>query len=159
MFGCMAKPAQLDDIVDALEMVFDESPSYLDLDTGEVETVSLELLREAEDGDDEEEPDLPEWQKAEWELAKRIVSSDRFERLPTKFDVDEWGIMRDFSENAKPEGIRRELLDAIHGAGAFRNFRAVVRRHRMEEAWDAFEGEALRQIAIDWCEEHQIEWE
>jgi hypothetical protein len=35
---------RLQDIVDALEMQFDEIPSFLDLDTGQVEAVSLELL-------------------------------------------------------------------------------------------------------------------
>ena len=34
-----------------------------------------------------EEPDLPTWQKHEWEIAKRIFSTDRFQELPTKFEV------------------------------------------------------------------------
>jgi hypothetical protein len=62
-------------IVEALEMEFDESSSFLDLDTGRVETVSDALLRGAEQPGDEE-PDLPGWQKHEW-VAKRIVSTDR----------------------------------------------------------------------------------
>ena len=37
------------------------------------------LLLEAEESDDDDEdPDLPEWQKREWEIAKLIVFSDRF---------------------------------------------------------------------------------
>ena len=48
---------RLTEIVDALEMQFDESPSYLDLDTGQVVNVSEDLLREAEEPGDEE-PDL-----------------------------------------------------------------------------------------------------
>jgi len=47
----------LKDIVDALEMQFDESSSFLDLDTGQVETVSHDLLGEAEETG-EEEPGL-----------------------------------------------------------------------------------------------------
>ena len=46
-----------------------------------------------------EEPDLPAWQKQEWGIAKRIVSTDRFQRLPTKFDVHEWAKMQDFSNS------------------------------------------------------------
>ena len=84
---------RLSDIVDALEMQFDESSSFLDLDTGQVETVSCDLLREAEETADGEGPDLPEWQQQEWEIAKRIVSTDRFRKLPIKFDVHEWAIM------------------------------------------------------------------
>jgi hypothetical protein len=78
----------LKDIVDALEMQIEESSSFLDLDTGQVETVSRDLLNEAEEPG-EEEPDLPDWQKSKWEVARRIVSSDRFVGLPTKFDIHE----------------------------------------------------------------------
>ena len=91
LYNCLkAMPVTvlLKDIVDALEMQLDESSSFLDLDTGQVETVSHELLCEAEAADDED-PDLPVWQEPEWEIAKRIVSTDRFQKLPTKFDVHE----------------------------------------------------------------------
>jgi hypothetical protein len=46
-------------------MKFDESSAFLDLDSGQVEIVSNDLLREAEESDDDEEPDLPEWQTRE----------------------------------------------------------------------------------------------
>jgi hypothetical protein len=52
-----------------------------------------------------------------------------------------------------------EALRAIHGAGAFRNFRDTVRRHCIESGWFAFRAEALRQIAVNWCEENHIVWE
>src|ERR1035441_10255858 len=88
----MAVTVQLKDIVDALEMQFDEHLSYLDLDSGKVETVSKDLLSEAEESGDDEELDLPDWQMPEWEIATRIVSTDRFKSLPTKYDVHEWEI-------------------------------------------------------------------
>ena len=155
----MPATVRLNDIVDALEMQFDESSSFLDRDTGHVETVSQVLLREAEESGDDEEPDLPTWQKQQWEIAKRIVSTDRFQKLPTKFEVHEWAIMQDFSYSAEPDRIREDLLHAIHGAGAFRNFKDTLQRHRIESAWFAFRAEALRQIALNWCEENHIVWE
>jgi hypothetical protein len=151
----MLTTVRLDDIVEALEMPFDESASYLDLDTGQVVTVSKDLLRAAEDPGDEE-PDLPTWQRDEWELAKRIVSTDHFRELPTKFDVHEWAIMQDFSRSLQSDSIREDLLRAIHGAGAFRNLKDTVRRHGIDSAWFGFRTEALRQIARNWCEENQI---
>jgi hypothetical protein len=138
--------------IDALEMQFDESSSFLDRDTGQVATVSAE-----ESGD--EEPDLSTWQKQEWEIAKRIVSTDRFQELPTKFEVHEWGIMQDFLHSVESDSIREDLLHAIHGAGAFRNFKDSLRRYGIESAWFAFRTEALRQIALSWCEENHIVWE
>ena len=148
----MPGTVRLNDIVDALEMQFDESSSFLDRDTGKVDTVSHVLLREAEEAGDDEESDLPAWQKQEWEIAKRIVSTDCFQKLPTKFDVHEWAIMQDFSRSLESERIREDLLHAIHGAGAFRNFKETLRRHRIELAWFAFRADALRQIALNWWE-------
>src|SRR5260370_12463342 len=151
----MTAIVRLKDIVDALEMQFDESSAFLDLDTGQVETVSHALLREAEESGDEE-PDLPTWQKHEWEIAKRIVSTDRFQELPTKFEVQEWAIMQDFSHSVESDSIREDLLHGIHGPGAFRNFKDTLRRHAIESVWVAFRREALTQIALSWCEENQI---
>jgi hypothetical protein len=150
--------ARLKDIVEALDLQIDEYSSFLDRDTGKVEAVSDHLLRDAEDADDEE-PDLPEWQKEEWEVAKRIVSTDRFLSLPTKYDVHEWEIMKDFSNSVKSDRIHEDLMDAIHGPGAFRSFKSAIRQHGIELKWFAFREEALRQIAIDWCEENKIAWE
>jgi hypothetical protein len=154
----MAATVLLKDIVDALDMQFDEHLSFLDLDTGQVETVSRELLGMAEELDDEEGPDLPEWQEDEWETAKRIISSDRVAKLPSKRDVHEWSIMEEFSHGVASDSIREDLLNAIHRSGAFRKFKDTVRRCGIEQDWFAFRDDALRQIAIDWCEEHKIQW-
>jgi hypothetical protein len=154
----MSATVLLQDIVDALEMQLDESSSFLDLDTGRVETVSNDFLGEPDESVGEE-PGFPAWQKHEFEVAKRIVSTDRFQQLPTKFDVHEWAIMQDFSNSVAPEGVREDLLNAIHGAGAFRHFKDTLRRHRIESAWFTFRAQALKHIALDWCEEHHIRWQ
>ena len=54
---------------------------------------------------------------------------------------------------------REDLLFAIHGAGAFRHFKDTLRRHRIEPDWYAFRSEALRKIAIGWCEGNDVAWE
>lgn len=149
----------LTDIVEALEMLDDEYPSFLDLDSGKVVTVSLDLLSEAEEAEEgDEDPDLPTWQVDEWEDAKRIASSDRFRRLPTKFEVHEWEIMQEFASSVKSARIGEELMRAIHGSGAFRHFKNTLRREGVEAEWFAFRLESLRQIAIDWCEENDVKW-
>ena len=67
--------------------------------------------------------------------------------------------MQDFSSSVESDDIRDELSRAIHGAGAFGNFKDTVRRLGIESTWFAFRAEALRQTALDWCEENQIAWE
>jgi hypothetical protein len=140
-------------------MQLDEFTAILDLDTGHVETLPDGLLGAAEGGDDEVEPELLDWEEADWEIAKRVVSTGRFVRLPTKFDVHEWAIMEDFSNSVKSTPIREELLRAIHGKGAFRMFKDTLQRHNVESAWFEFRAEALKQIAVEWCEENQVAWE
>jgi hypothetical protein len=149
----------LRDIVDALEMQIEERPSFLDLETGRVVAVSLDMIRAAEetelesdDGSDESELD------EEWEFAKRVAFLDRVKKLPTKFDIHEWAIMEGFSQSVASDRIRRDLLRAIHGSGAFRYFKDTIQRYRIENDWCGFRDQALLRIAIDWCEENGIRW-
>ncbi|MGA7236659.1 MAG: UPF0158 family protein [Bryobacteraceae bacterium] len=125
----MSAAARLTGIIDVLEMQSDDNAlSFFDRKTGGVTTVSKDLLGYAEDFAIEEMPDIHEWQ-----------------------------ILSDFSNAVESPKIRAELLDAIHG-GAFRHFKAAVRLHGMEDEGYRFRVAALRQIAIDWCEEHDIAW-
>jgi hypothetical protein len=56
MVEAMPATVKLKDIVDALDVQSDESTYFVDPDTGEVELVSKDLLREAEEsGDDDDE--------------------------------------------------------------------------------------------------------
>jgi hypothetical protein len=66
--------------------------------------------------------------------------------------------MREFAESVEPERLSDELQNAIRGAGAFRYFKDALRRYRREKDWYAYREEALRQIAIEWCEENGIEY-
>jgi hypothetical protein len=156
----MPAAVSLKDIVEALEMQSDERPSFVDLETGEVETVDRDLLHSAEEAESQdEELDIPKWQEREWTAAKRIVFHyDKFEKLSTKYDVHEWDIMRQFADSVQNRRIAGELQDAIHGAGAFRMFKSVVYRHKIEQQWYAFRQETLEKIARDWCEGHGIPW-
>ena len=146
------------EIVDGLEMQFEEQLQVLDRQTGQVEVLPREVIALAEEDGDIDE--LPEWEQPLFELAKeRIVDPDRFVRLPTKYDVDEWEIMREFAESVAPRPFSEELQNAIRGSGAFRYFKDTLRRYGREKEWYAYKTAALRDIAIDWCEENGIEWE
>ena len=122
--------------------------------------VPRELIRDAEEEeeDEEERDDLPDWEKPLWEVARLIVKGPRFVRLPSKFDIHEWEIINDFSLSVKSASVREELLDAIHGSGAFRQFKNTIHRRRIEAAWYEFRAQAIREIAIQWCPAKDIPW-
>lgn len=151
----MAASVRLEDIIEVLELQLDEASSYLDTETGTLHTVSKDLLQAAEE---REEPYLPKWQEQEWKIAQQIFETERFLKLPSNWDVHEWDIMRQFSDQVESANIRADLLRAIHGRGAFRIFKDTVQRYGMESSWRQFRTSALREIATDWCEEHRLQW-
>lgn len=152
----MPATADLKEIADAIGFNSDEDTNYFDTETGDVVSVSNSLLRAAENEDDD--LDLPSWQDGEWETAQDIVSTDRYLPLPASFDVHEWQIMQDFASSVESPRVSAELNQALHGAGAFRHFKATIRRHAIEQDWYKWRDAALERIAADWCTENGIAW-
>jgi hypothetical protein len=151
----MAAVIALREVIEALELQSDDCVSYLDPDTGEIITVTLEERDLAEETEESLE-DVPEWQRQMLPRVRAVLASDRCLQLPDRFEIHEWSIMDEFAQTRDSERIREELLDAIHGAGAFRMFRSTIRRLGLENSWYKFRKEALAEIARSWLEEHKL---
>ena len=149
----MAVVVSLKDVVDAMELPNGEWASYLNRDTGEIVTVTDEDRRAVDENEDLDS--LPDWQQENLPKVREALESDRFLELPTSFDIHEWSLMERFSRDRATAMERQELLDSIHGAGAFRSFRGAIRRLRIEDEWHAFRASSLEQIARDWLEAHR----
>ena len=132
-----------------------ECLSCLDPDTGEILTATEEVRRLAEEPE-ESQDDLPEWQREMVRKVRDVLASDSCLHLPGRFEIDEWSIMDEFAQTQHSERVRQELLEAIHGAGAFRMFRSTIRRLGLEIDWYRFREEALVEIARDWLEVHKL---
>jgi len=150
---------KLSAVLEALEMQGDEVHASVDRVTGDVVVLTDEELGAAEDEADPSE--FPEWQRPNIEQAKAVQADEggRFVALPDRFEIDEWRMMRDFAMSLPDEGASSDLLDAIHGRGAFRLFKDCLRRLDKEKAWFAFRDAQYRQVAVDWCHENGIEVE
>jgi hypothetical protein len=151
----MATVISLREVIEAMEIQGDDCLSYLDPDTGEIVSVTEEERRLAEETEESLE-EVPEWQRQILPRIRAVLESDRCVKLPTRFDIHEWSIMDEFAGAQDSERIRQELLDAIHGAGAFRMFRSTIRRLGIEQRWYQFRDEALAEIARNWLEEHKL---
>jgi hypothetical protein len=153
----MAVEVELAAIIEALELADDSISSYLDVDTGQVYSITEEEFELAEAPQKDIE-DVPDWQREAVELARNIrqYEGKRYLALPDKFDVHEWAIMDAFSESLRDAQLRDELHGAIRGAGAFRSFKSLLTEYNLWDAWNRFREAELRQIAIQWCEEHGI---
>jgi hypothetical protein len=150
----MATKVSLSQVVEALELASDEMSWFVHNQTGQVVMVSHEVMRLAE-GDGE--PDLLDWQEEELRVARDVLKSTDWLGLPSKFDVHEWEIMNRFAQSVAVPAQREEVLAAIHGSGAFRQFKSTIRRLRLEDAWFSFRDSAFEEMAKSWLEDHSFE--
>lgn len=154
----MAVIAKLSDIVEAFELQGQQARSWFNRATGEVAVIQNEHLEAAEAGDEDEES-RSQWEQEAIEEARRVVDSDDWILLPSSWDIHDWQIMCDFADSRENPRLRAELLDALHGRGAYGAFRNVIRRRSMWEPWNQFHASALRDIAIEWCAENGIAYD
>ena len=153
----MSAEVKLDVIIEALEMADDSISSYLDVETGELHSITEEEFDLAEDPQAAIE-DLPNWQREAVRLARNIQKQEgkRYLALPGKFDVHEWAIMDRFSMTLRDGRMRNDFHGGIRGAGAFRLFKHLLTEYDLWDAWNRFKQAELRQMAIQWCEENSI---
>jgi len=151
---------KLDDIITGMEFQTDEMSSYLNKETGEVSTVMEQEFRVVEE-DDDSLISLYGLEEDGIEKARDILMDDegiKYIALPSKFEVHEWEIMKQFCLSVDDKDISESLMNAIHGKGAFRFFKDSIRRYGMEDQWYKFRDAAIKRIAIEWCETNNIEY-
>ena len=152
----MKVQVKLKDIIEGLDFQSDEQSSFLNLTTGEVVSITDEELRAAEN--DAPLEDFPEWQHDAIRIAGEIRETDHYLPLPDRFEIHEYSIIERFCLSVDDDDMRDELCDAIRGRGAFRRFKDRVQAYGMAEDWYRYRDAALREIAVAWCEEHDLQY-
>ena len=132
---------KLSDIIDAIDFTDRNSEYFLDKETGEIVYINLMVMT-----------------CSECDEAYDRLDEHGFYRLPTSFDINDYGLMEEFTAGL-PERPRAMPSSAIRGRGAFSRFKDGVRRLGLEQAWCDFQDDAHRRVAIRWCEENGIEYE
>ncbi|MBI5473212.1 MAG: hypothetical protein HY961_12785 [Ignavibacteriae bacterium] len=150
----MNAKVDLEELAEQIQMQSDNMAAYLHKPTGELVCVSDEVLMAAEE--DESDDDLEDWEREDLELAKRIIETDEYLQLPSKWDVHEYGMMEDFCGSAEDERMRQTLLNSIQGKGAFHRFKENAIRFGLIDEWYEFRDEAYQSFAKKWCEGHDI---
>ena len=152
----MSVQVKLSEIVEGMELQGDESPVYLDTRTGEVVQVTDQSLEAAEREDDLD--DYSDWEREEIELARKILDAEEtdFLRLPSRFDIHEYKIVRDFCSSVGDQEISDALLIMIKGSGAFRRFKEAIDRFGIVDQWYKYRDAANKVKAVEWCEENDI---
>ena len=146
---------KLKDIIEEIEIQFEESRSFLNIKTGEIMLVTSEDLRAAED----EKPfeHLPEWEQENRMTAIDVVENfENYIELPSKYEVNEYEIMENFCLTVSDQRKQESLLRAIKGKGAFGRFKDKIIDFEIENQWYSYRDECFKQIAIEWCQENKI---
>jgi len=133
---------KLRDIIEAMEMANDSVRSFLDLQTGAIETLFDDPV------DDEEQEEISE-----------RLDEHGFVRLPEQYDIHAYHIMEEFVSKLQNPMIQERLADAINGRGAFQRFKRGIRQYGVEQDWYDFREAAFLEIAREWCEENELEYE
>jgi len=141
-------------VVNEMDVFSDEHTAYINRKTGELITLTEEDRSLLED--EEPSEDLPEWQQEMIPKIRELLESDDFIELPSKFDIHEWSIMERFCSSVEDPDQREQLLNAIHGSGAFRYFKDTIHRLGIADPWYRFRDAALEEIAIDFLEANGI---
>lgn len=123
------------EIADLLQMTDQYAQWYVNLRTGETAYTS----------------DMSMTFEEREEIIKRIEGEDGWAALPDSFDIHEWDIMRRFSAEQE-EPTRSQLMDAIHGKGAFRMFRSAAERLGLLQDWYDYRDAYLENMAREWLE-------
>lgn len=121
---------------DLVSMVDGEQEAYLCLDSGDI-------LYFSEVGESDDPPEDFEF-------------SDRYIAVPTKRDLDLGrSVVTDFVD-AHAAHVRDEVRDIFSRRGAYGQFKALLRRHGIEDQWHAFENHREAEEIRAWCHEHGI---
>jgi hypothetical protein len=154
----MATRVKLDEIIDGLESQADESRSFLNKKTGKVVLITDEELSAAKENEPIE--DFPDWQQGLVSIAKEIIAeTGDYISLPTKFDIDEYRVMERFCLSMDDPEMSDLLYSLIKGSGAFRRFKDAICKYGVEDEWYTYRDNAIKEIAIEWCRENNIEFE
>ena len=143
----------LRDVVEALDLQSEELRSCLDPDTGEIVTFNQEEASIAQ-GDRWE--DAPDWMREILPKVKRALEDERMLELPDRVHIDEWRMMQDFAEEQEECRCRPALLSAIHGSGAFRQFKNAIEQMGLADSWFRYREAAFEQVAKEWLKENNI---
>lgn len=152
----MGTPVKLSEILDSMDFQTAKSSSYLDKSTGKVILLTSDEMYAAEE--DESLDDYEDWERENIEIARRIVGGgdESLVPLPSKWDINEYGIMENFCYSLTEGQAKDALCVTIRGRGAFRRFKETLRVFSLVRQWYRYRDAEMKAIAIDWCEEYGI---
>ena len=153
----MNKPVSLNELIDEMEMDFDEQTTFYHPKSGKFYTISDHAFTAVED--DESVSSLHGIENEEVEIAADIYENDSdYLELPDRYDINEYAMLEEFSVSVEDDKASRMLQIAIKGSGAFRRFKEMVRELGLDQEWYTFRDAQYKEVAIEWCRTNELEY-
>ncbi len=138
-----------------------ETDHFLDLETGDVITLSVPLLDAVRRGLKLRDTDLPEWVLDDAPLARAAVSDPhgkRFPRIPEGTWIDMVEIRVRFVRAIKSAGILEKFAEAVTLHDQGKSFHKLLKTYPdLNAAWFRFEARQKQVWARQWLERIGIE--
>jgi hypothetical protein len=109
----MTKPVELDELIEQMEMQFEEYRTFVNKEDGTFVTVSSDRLRDVEDGEIVPPYDgYKDWEIEELRDCEAIIDGyyENYIEIPSKFDIHEYSIMEDFVLSIDDNKLSDELF-------------------------------------------------
>jgi hypothetical protein len=147
----------------AFESSFDMVRSYLDLETGQVVSISSEVARYADHahyGSRDGDSSIPEWMREAISVATQVEDGygTRYLPIPPSNDAESYNDLEGFIARVGDLQLRKQLAHVIHGPGAFRRFKETLENYPAErERWFAYRDDCERERMLEWLKREEIE--
>jgi len=148
-------PVDLDEVAAAMDHLDrSETDHFLNLETGEVITLSTRLLNAVRKGLKLEDTDLPEWQLEDAPLAQAVVRDDKgagFARIPEARWTEDHRLKVRFAQAIKHEALREKVAMAVYahdGGSLFEQL--LVGYPQLRAAWYRYQARHKREWAKRW---------
>lgn len=152
----MKAKVNLEDVIEAITLRMRESNYFYSKKTGVIFMITDYELMEAERDPDINE--FPEWQQESIKVAVDILSTFDYIKLPEDYEIDDYDIMKSFCYSIEDSKLRNKMCKTIQGRGAFSRFKNKIHEYDIVDEWYDFQDQKYREIAIRWCERHDIEY-
>ena len=148
----------LKELAEQMDFMMDEWSYFVNRRTGEVISVEDRHLGFAENPDEIPER-IAAWERDAIDQAVKLLENwDDLIRFPSRYDLNEYGMMEDFIRTVKGSRIRDCLDIAIEGRGAFRRFKDTADRFGVMDDWFDFKEQKLLAYAKEWCESYGLQY-
>lgn len=156
------KKVKIQKIVDELQMRFMDTVVYYNKITGEILNVQDDDFRIVEEDNFENSiENYPEWQREHLKEVYDLLYNDidNYIALPNNFDIKDSDIMKEFIETISDSNKKYQLGNCMWQKGMYRKFKDKLIYIGLEKEYYKFYDEKLKEIAIEWCKENNLEYE